>query len=80
MRNHNAFRSFTTLRFVQDDKKIKTMFGIIVAIFILAFGIFLKVTNNPGFASSKKLAWVFIVLGILSLIGKLVIMYQKGEL
>ena len=56
------------------------MFGIIVAIFILAFGIFLKVTNNPGFASSKKLAWVFIVLGILSLIGKLVIMYQKGEL
>lgn len=56
------------------------MFGIIAAIFILAFGVFLKMTKNPGFASTKKFAWVFIAIGLLSLIGKLVLMYQKGLL
>ena len=56
------------------------MFGIVASIFIFAFGVFLKVTKNPGFASSKRFAWIFIAIGLLSLIGKLVIMYQKGLL
>lgn len=56
------------------------MFGIVLAVLLLIFGIFLKTTKDPGFAGSKKFSWVFIIIGILSLIGKLVIMYQKGEL
>lgn len=56
------------------------MFGLILSLLIIGFGIFLKQTNNPGFASSKRFAWVFIILGLLSLVGKLLIMYQKGEL
>lgn len=55
------------------------MFGIILSIAIFIFGIFLKTTNNPGFASSKKFSWLFIAIGAVTLIGKLVIMYQKGE-
>jgi hypothetical protein len=47
------------------------MFGIIVAACMLAFGIFLKLTKNPGFAQNKKFAWVFIGIGILSLIFKI---------
>jgi hypothetical protein len=47
------------------------MFGIIVSAFMLAFGIFLKITKNPGFASSKKMAWIFIGIGIVSLIFKI---------
>ena len=56
------------------------MFGIILAVFILIFGIFLRITNDPKFASSKKYSWMFIIIGILTLVGKFVIMYQKGEL
>ncbi|SDQ78874.1 hypothetical protein SAMN05421664_2595 [Chryseobacterium soldanellicola] len=48
------------------------MFGIIVAAFMLAFGIFLKLTKNPGFAQSKKMAWIFIAIGAVSLIFKIV--------
>jgi len=47
------------------------MFGIIVAACMLAFGIFLKLTKNPGFAQNKKFAWVFIGIGALSLIFKI---------
>jgi len=56
------------------------MFGIILAIFILVFGIYLKITKDPKLATSKKFSWMFIIIGILTLVGKLVIMYQKGEL
>lgn len=56
------------------------MVGIILALGILFFGIFLKTTTNPGFASSKKFSWMFIAIGIFTLIGKLFIMYQQGEL
>ncbi len=56
------------------------MLGIILAIFLLAFGIFLKTTKNEGFSASKKLSWLLIATGFMSLIGKLLIMYQKGEL
>jgi len=56
------------------------MLGIILAIFILIFGIFLKVTKDPKLASSRKFSWMFILIGALSIIGKLLIMYQKGEL
>ncbi|WP_304343140.1 hypothetical protein [Chryseobacterium koreense] len=56
------------------------MFGIILATAIFGFGIFLKTTKNPGFASSKKFAWMFIILGIMSILGKLFILYSKGEL
>ena len=47
------------------------MFGIILSAFILGFGIFLKVTQNPGFAKSKNLAWMLIVIGALSLVFKI---------
>lgn len=47
------------------------MFGIIVSAFMLAFGIFLKVTKNRGFAKNKSFAWVFIAIGTISLIFKI---------
>ncbi|WP_234047815.1 hypothetical protein [Chryseobacterium paridis] len=47
------------------------MFGIILSAFILVFGVFLKVTQHPGFASSKKLAWMLIAIGALSLVFKI---------
>lgn len=56
------------------------MFGLILAVAMVVFGIFLKQTNDPKLASSKKYSWMFIILGTLSLVGKLVIMYQKGEI
>lgn len=56
------------------------MIGIILAIAILIFGIFLKSTNDPKLESFKKFSWMFIIIGILTLAGKLVIMYQNGEL
>jgi hypothetical protein len=48
------------------------MFGIFVSAVMLAFGIFLRVTKNPGFARNKKMAWVFIALGAFSLIFKII--------
>ena len=56
------------------------MFQLLLGLLLLIFGIFLKTTSNPGFASSKKFSWLFIAIGAITLIGKLVIMYQKGEL
>ena len=56
------------------------MFGIILSIILLGFGVFLRATINPGFATSKKYGWVFIGLGILTLAGKIAILYSKGEL
>ena len=48
------------------------MFGIIVSAFMLGFGIFLKITKHPGMAQNKKFAWVFIGIGLASLIFKIV--------
>jgi hypothetical protein len=56
------------------------MFGLALSVFMLIFGIFLKTTNNPGFASSKRFSWLFIILGLLTIAGKLIILNQKGEL
>ena len=56
------------------------MFQLFLGVLLLNFGIFLKVTKDPGFAKSKKFSWMFIAIGILSIIGKLVIIYQTGKL
>ena len=56
------------------------MFQIFLGLLILVFGIFLKITQDPGFAKSKKFSWMFIAIGILSIVGKLLLMYQQGEL
>ncbi|SFI15225.1 hypothetical protein [Halpernia frigidisoli] len=51
------------------------MFGIILAVVILIFGIFLKITKEPEFQNSKKFAWLFILLGIITLAGKLTLLF-----
>lgn len=56
------------------------MFGIILAVLLLGFGIFLSTTKNEGFSGSKKFSWLLIATGAITLVGKLIIMYQKGEL
>lgn len=56
------------------------MFGLALSVLILIFGIFLRTTNNPGYASSKRFSWLFITLGIITLVGKIVILNHKGEL
>lgn len=50
------------------------MFGIALSAFMLVFGIFLRVTKNVGFARYKRFSWLFIALGIITLIGKIVIL------
>lgn len=47
------------------------MFGIIVSACMLAFGIFLALTKNPGFARNKKFAWMFITIGLIALVFKI---------
>lgn len=56
------------------------MFGLLLSFAILVFGFYLRTTTNPGLQSSKKLAWVFIILGILTFIGKLTIMFLNNKI
>lgn len=56
------------------------MFQIFLGLLILGFGIFLKITKDPGFIKSKKFSWMFIAIGILSIFGKLLLAHQTGEL
>ena len=56
------------------------MFQIFLGLIILAFGIFLKITKDPGFEKSKKFSWMFIAIGGLSIIAKLLLAYQTGKL
>lgn len=53
------------------------MIGLVLSFAILTFGFYLRATTNPGLQSSKKMAWVFILLGILTFIGKLTLMFLK---
>jgi len=53
------------------------MFGILLSVFMLIFGIFLRFTKDPGFAGAKRFSWLFIALGILSIAGKLIIYIKK---
>lgn len=52
------------------------MFQLFLGLLILLFGVFFKITKDPGFSKSKKFAWMFIAIGLLSIIGKLFIIYQ----
>ncbi len=56
------------------------MFQLVLGLLILIFGIFLKITKDPGFAKSKKFSWMFIAIGLLSIIAKLLLAYQTKEL
>lgn len=56
------------------------MFQLFLGFLLLVFGIFLRMSKDPGFAKSKKFAWMFIVVGVLAIAGKLLIMYQTGEI
>ncbi|WP_185145858.1 hypothetical protein [Chryseobacterium sp. SNU WT5] len=56
------------------------MFQLVLGFLILIFGVFLKVTKDPGFSKSKKFAWMFILIGALSIIGKLLVAYQTETL
>lgn len=60
--------------------EINNMFGIILPVFLLGFGLFLRTTKNEGFSGSKRFSWLLIAIGAITLLGKLIIMYQKGEL
>lgn len=53
------------------------MIGIILSIGFIIFGVFLKTTKNPGFQSSKKFAWIFVILGLITLLGKLTLLYLQ---
>lgn len=47
------------------------MFGIILSALMLAFGIFLALTKDPGFARNKKFAWMFVAIGLIALVFKI---------
>ncbi|WP_221399746.1 hypothetical protein [Kaistella solincola] len=56
------------------------MFQIFLGALLIVFGIFLKVTKDPGFARTKKFYWVFLVIGAFSAIAKIILMYQLKEI
>ncbi|MEN2434641.1 hypothetical protein AAH994_04430 [Weeksellaceae bacterium A-14] len=55
------------------------MFGIVWSVLIIGFGVFLKLTRNPGFATSKKFYWMFIILGLLTLTAKITLLLTKNQ-
>lgn len=52
------------------------MFQIFLGLLILIFGVFLKVTKDPGFAKTKNFSWMFIAIGVLTIIAKSLIIVQ----
>lgn len=48
------------------------MIQIILAVLFVVFGIFLKQTNHPGFRGSKKFWKMFVILGGVILISRIV--------
>lgn len=48
------------------------MIQIILAVLFVAFGVFLRQTNHPGFRGSKKFWKMLVILGGVILISKLV--------
>jgi hypothetical protein len=55
------------------------MLQIILPIIFIIFGIFLKKTTSPGFRNSKKLSNIFIILGISTLVAKIILIYIKSK-
>lgn len=55
------------------------MLQIILPIIFIIFGIFLKKTTSPGFRNSKKLSNVFIILGISTLVAKMILIYIHSK-
>lgn len=54
------------------------MLQITGSLLFIAFGLFLKNTNNQGFQRSRRFSVFFIVSGILTLIGSIILMYLKS--
>lgn len=48
------------------------MIQVILAVLFVVFGIFLKQTSHPGFRGSKKFWKMFVILGSVILLSKLV--------
>ncbi|MDR6516818.1 hypothetical protein J2780_003427 [Chryseobacterium camelliae] len=55
------------------------MIQIILSVVFLGFGIFLKLTDHPGFRSSKRFSVLFIILGTLTLTAKLILIYLASK-
>jgi len=55
------------------------MLQIILPIVFIIFGIFLKNTSITGFQRSRRFSVFFIVLGILTLISGIILMYLKSK-
>jgi len=55
------------------------MMQILLPIGFIVFGIFLKKTKLPGFERSRRFSTFFIVLGILTLISGIILMYLKSR-
>lgn len=49
----------------------------ILPILFIIFGLVIKKSKDPRFASSQKMATILIVLGVIALIGKIFIEYNK---
>lgn len=55
------------------------MFGLALSVIFIAFGIFLQRTQHPGFEQSKRFARMLIILGVLTFIGRLVLMFLENQ-
>lgn len=55
------------------------MIQIILSVVFIIFGIFLKTTKKPGLQQSRRFSLFFIILGILTLIGKIILIYIESE-
>lgn len=55
------------------------MIQITLSLILIAFGFFLKYTKNPGFQRSRRFSGFFIILGIITLIGKIALIYYESK-
>jgi uncharacterized membrane protein len=55
------------------------MLQIVGAVAFILFGLFLKNTKNQEFQRSRKYSKFFIILGVLTLIGGIILKYLKSQ-
>lgn len=55
------------------------MLQIILPIIFIIFGIFLKKTTLKGFQGSKRFSTMFIILGISTLVAKMILIYIHSK-
>lgn len=49
----------------------------ILPVIFIVLGIFIKTSNDPRWKTSKKMSTLLIILGVLTLVGKIILDFSK---